>query len=44
MGEELRHYRLASKKAGDDVSLTLYIRTHHSGPRDVKRQGTLPWG
>lgn len=42
MGEQLRHYRLASKAAGDDVSLTRYIRISHNGPRSPKRQGTLP--
>lgn len=42
MGQELQHYRLASKAAGDDTTLTRYVRTSTGDARHKQRQPRLP--
>lgn len=42
MGKELRHYRLTSKAAGDDTTLTRYVRNDTGAVRHKQRQPRLP--
>lgn len=42
MGKELQHYRLASKAAGDDTTLTRYVRNDGDHTRQKQRQPRLP--